>query len=122
MRTLLCVFLTVAMCIILGCNIYEFFPKSKTPEEDLLYNDIELGGVYYIKLNSIGCFQSNDLEMTKSADFETIDNLIKAKRCFVIPTDTVVLIKERTTIDIVNVKRKGSTESFYTVKSNLLAH
>ncbi len=85
----------------------------------------ELQGPHYAKLNSIGCLQYNDIEIIKlpgnQSDFDTIDNLIREKRCFVIPTDTDVFIIQRLKGEIVSAKLGGSTQLFYTVKTNLVA-
>jgi hypothetical protein len=59
------------------------------------------------------------MEIAKSANFETIDKLIKEERCFVIPTDKDVFIKDRAKGDIVSAQLRGSTKLFYTVRSNL---
>ncbi len=54
------------------------------------------------------------------SDFETIDHLIREKRCFVIPTGIDIFVKERVKGDIVSAKLKDSTQLFYTVRSNLV--
>jgi len=128
MRNLLCVFLTVVICVIPGC--YLPFDESSTGSgkqsgEKTSGIATELQGPHYAKLNSIGCLLYNDMEMAQSAnrksDYDTIDNLIREKRCFVIPTDTDIFINERVKGDIVSAKIKDSREAFYTVRSNLVA-
>lgn len=81
----------------------------------------ELTGPHYAKLNSIGCLNPVDMEKANGGNFETIDNLVREKRCFVIPTDTDIIIKERVKGDIVRAMSKDSKQLFYTVRSNLVA-
>ena len=122
MRKYLCILLTVAICIISGCTEFrDLFPAGDNTQPSAE----ELKGKHYAKLNSIGCLDSNDMETAKLAnnrsDFETIDHLIREKRCFVIPTGTDIFINKRVKDDIVSAKFKGSTQVFYTVRSNLVA-
>jgi len=122
MRKFLCSVLIVASCVISGCIVFDSLPKSpeqQTGEE--MNTQVELEGAHYAKLNSIGCLHVGDMEIAKKADFDTISNLIKENRCFVIPTNTDIYIKERVSTDIVSVKLKESKQLFYTVKSNLVA-
>ena len=123
MRKLLYVFLPVALFIMSGCN--PFGESVLNPAHQPGYNEpseiVELQGPHYAKLNSIGCNDPKDMEKVKLADFETTDNLIRGKRCFVIPTDTDIFVKDRATADIVSAHLKGSTQLFYTVRSNLIA-
>ena len=119
-------FLAVAVCVIPGCFMAfdEDAPgsllKSKTVEDPS-----ELTGPHYAKLNSIGCLICDDMEIAQSAklrsDFDTIDHLVREKRCFVIPTDKDVFINERVKGEIVSAKVKDSALSFYTVRSSLVA-
>jgi len=118
MRKILCIFFTVSLCVISGCSlIIDDVSPNLVP--------IELQGPHYAKLNSIGCLQYNDMEMAKLADHrgdhETIDNLIKEKRCFVIPTGTDIFIFDYAKGDIVSAKLQDSTQLFYAVRSNLVA-
>ncbi len=104
----------------------EFFPNpGKYSDESTQQNVAELKGQHYAKLNSIGCLSSNETETAmlahKRSDFETIDNLIREKRCFVIPTGADIFIIKYVKGDIVSAKLKGSTQEFYTAKSNLVA-
>jgi hypothetical protein len=120
-------FLTVAICIISGCaQMDEYFPNpGKYLDENAQQSVIELKGQHYAKLNSIGCLSSNETETAmlaqKRSDFETIDRLIRDKRCFVIPTGIDIFIIKYVKGDIVSAKLKGSTQEFYTAKSNLVA-
>lgn len=120
MRTLRYLSLVAVMCVISSCLSSEMLPYLHDNPGEEMSPDIELRGQHYATLNSIGCFQYNDLQITKTAGFDTIDNLIKAKRCFVIPAGTDILIQERIEGDVVSVKLKGTTQTFYTVRSNLI--
>lgn len=126
MRKRLCILLAVAICVISGCgSLNELFPDSgKQSGENTQETSFELVGKHYAKLNSIGCLNSNDMETAMLAknrsDFETIDHLIREKRCFVIPTGIDIFVKERVKGDIVSAKLKDSTQLFYTVRSNLV--
>jgi hypothetical protein len=123
MRTVLCLFLSVAICAISGCtSLDDYLPDTKSRPEENMHPDVELQGVHYAKLNSIGCLNCSDMETAKSGDVDMIDNLIRQKQCFVIPTGTDVFIKERVKGDIVSAMLKGSTQIFYTLKSNLVAY
>jgi hypothetical protein len=125
MRKILGMFLTVAICVIAGC----YSPWGDDPpisgqleQQKMMQVAVELRGPHYAKLNSIACLQYNDMEVVRRHnDFDTIDNLIREKRCFVIPTDTDIFINERVSGDIVSARLKDSTRSFYTVRSNLVA-
>ncbi|MGA2027380.1 MAG: hypothetical protein ABSH17_10000 [Syntrophobacteraceae bacterium] len=122
MRKRLCILLAVAICIISGCaQLGEYFPDSTTPPQSVQ----ELRGTHYAKLNSIGCINSDDAETAmlanKRSDFETIDHLIREKRCFVIPTGTDVLIIKYAKGDIVSARLKDSRQEFYTGRSNLVS-
>jgi hypothetical protein len=128
MRTILCMFLTVALCVISGCYLPlgdDYSDSGKQPHPEISQVAAELRGPHYAKLNSIGCLQYNDMEMTKlddhQSDFDTIDNLIREKRCFVIPTDTDIFIIERVKGDIVKAKLGDPAQLFYTVRKNLVA-
>jgi hypothetical protein len=118
--------LTVALSVIFGC-FYALDGDSPNRGSQLgekMPQDVnELKGPHYAKLNSIGCLYYTDMQMVvdNHNDFETADKLIREKRCFVIPTDTDVFIKERVKDDIVSAKYRGSTQLFYTVRSNLVA-
>jgi hypothetical protein len=128
MRTLLCICLTVTLCIISGCIFITDAPStSGIPTGEKMSSEIsELQGAHYAKLNSIGCLQNVDMEKVRLADrqsdFDTIDNLVREKRCFVLPTDTDIFIKDRNTADIVSAKLRGSTQLFYTMKRNLVSN
>jgi hypothetical protein len=113
MRILAWAILIVALGSTLGCN--QFLPADTTGES----TDIELQGAHYAKLNSIGCYNHNDIITTKSADFDTIDNLIREKRCFVIPTDKDIFLTGRTMDGIVKAKIGDIKDQFYTYRSNL---
>jgi hypothetical protein len=126
MRKILCIFLTVALCVISGCFIaLDDDPGSSANQSRPVLSDIapELLGPHYAKLNSIGCFQYGDMEMANShrGDFDTIDKLIREKRCFVIPTDIDVFILERARGDIVRAKLGSPAQVFYAVRDNLVA-
>lgn len=129
MRMFVCMCLAVAMCALSGC-FYGLDENTKASHEQHLGENIkqsivELQGPHYAKLNSIGCMQPSDIEIVDLAthrnDYDTIDHLIRDKRCFVIPTGVDMFIRERVKDDIVSVKLKGSTEIFYTERSNLVA-
>ncbi len=124
MRTILCIFFTVALCAISGC----YYPlgddtSGKLSSPEISQIPVELHGPHYARLNSIGCLQISDMEITNAhrSDFDTIDNLIREKRCFVLPTDKDIFITERAKGDIVGAKLEGSTQLFYTVRNNLVA-
>jgi hypothetical protein len=128
MRKRLCVLLTVAICVISGCAapLSDYFPdRGKQLDENAQQSVIELKGKHYAKLNSIGCLECSDAETAMLAnnrsDFDTIDHLIREKRCFVIPTGTDIFINKRVKDDIVSARLKGSKEVFFTAKSNLVA-
>ncbi len=128
MRTLLCICLTVTICVISGC-LFQKGDNALDPDNQsggqMRQVTSEIAGPHYAKLNSIGCLNCDDMETTRSAnqkgDFDTIDNLIRAKRCFVLPTDTDIYIKERVKGNIVSAKLKDSRQLFYTLASNLVA-
>jgi hypothetical protein len=125
MREILCIFLTAALCVISGCFIaLDDDPGSSAKQSRPEISEVaaELRGPHYAKLNSIGCLQYSDMVMANDhrSDFDTIDNLIREKRCFVIPTDTDILITERAKDDIVKAKLGDSTQVFYTVRNNLV--
>jgi hypothetical protein len=117
----------VVISVIPGCFLAfdEDAPSSGMNLGDKTSQATELQGPHYAKLNSIGCLVCNDMEIANAAthkrDFDTIDNLVREKRCFVIPTDADIYINERVRGDIVSVRLKGSTQSFYTVRSTLVA-
>lgn len=125
MRTLLYACTIAAVCVISGCGLGLYGMDFSNPESQtggkMVQPINEFTGPHYAKLNSIGCLNYSDCEMSKSADFDTIYNLIRDKRCFVIPTDTNVYIIERVKGDIVSAKLKESAQLFYTVKSNLVS-
>jgi hypothetical protein len=122
MREILCIFLAISFCIISGC--YLVFDEGSAPQ--LPTGPIELFGEHYAKLNSIGCYQYNDIVTVGLAhnrsDYDTIDNLIKEKRCFVLPTNTDIFIIKRVQDDIVSAKTtiEDATLTFYTPRSNLV--
>jgi hypothetical protein len=113
----------VAILIISGCMIDPDNPRGLGKDTgDQMSQDVnELKGPHYAKLNSIGCLYYDDLMTAKKGDFDTIDQMIRDKRCFVLPTDTDIYIKERVQGDVVSAKLKGSTQLFYTVRTNLVA-
>jgi hypothetical protein len=125
MRKRLWILLTVAICVISGCvQLADYFPdQGKQLEENTQQNVTELKGKHYAKLNSIGCLNCSDAETAMSAnnrgDFDTVDHLIREKRCFVIPTGTDIFINKRVKGDIVSARFKDSKEVFFTAKSNL---
>lgn len=127
MRKRLCILLTVAICVISGCvALSDYFPdQGKQLEENTQQNVTELKGKHYAKLNSIGCMECSDAETAilanNRSDFDTIDHLIREKRCFVIPTDKDIFINKRVKGDIVSARFKDSKEEFFTAKSNLAA-
>ncbi|SPF43487.1 exported hypothetical protein [Syntrophobacter sp. SbD1] len=122
MRKLLYTFLTVALFVISGCNPFgegvlgTGYKAEGVEEQDI----VELQGPQYAKLNSIGCSAPDDVQKAQSHDFDTIDKLIRDKRCFVIPTDKTIYIKERARGEIVSVYFKDTTNIFYTERSNLV--
>ena len=128
MRNILCVFIAMAFCVISGCYFainddpgnWKKEAQDREPEPSF-----ELRGAHYAKLNSIGCLSSNETETAmlaqKRSDFETIDHLIREKRCFVIPTGTDVLIIKYAKGDIVSARLKDSRQEFYTGRSNLVS-
>ncbi len=122
MRNLLCMFMAVALCVMSGCIVLDdnTLPSAKETGETM-HQEIEFQGPHYAKPSSIGCVDYADMEIAKLGDFETIDHLIRKKRCFVIPAGKDVFIKERVKDDIVSAKLRDSTELFYTLKSNLVA-
>lgn len=120
MRILLCMFLVVTTCVISSCFSTELIPYMQDKPGEEMSTDVELRGAHYAKLNSIGCFQYSDLEEARKADFDTIDKLIRTKRCFVIQAGKDILIQERIKDDVVSVKYKGTAQPFYTLKSNLI--
>lgn len=113
MRILAWTVLIVSLGCTLCCNL--FSPVDKTYEN----TDVELIGVHYAKLNSIGCYARQDLIAIKSASFETIENFIREKKCFVIPTDKDIILNGRAMDGIVDARIKGANEAFYTYRSNL---
>jgi hypothetical protein len=126
MRKRLCIVLAVAICIISGCTaLDEYFPDKSKYDDNSQQTPTELKGKHYAKLNSIGCFNSDDAESAISAnkrsDFETIDHLIREKRCFVIPTGTDIFIIKYGKGDLVSARLKDSKQEFYTGRSNLIA-
>jgi hypothetical protein len=125
MRKILCIFLTAALCAISGCYLPLGDDPSTLEKQSAELSQIaaDLRGPHYAKLNSIGCLQISDMEITNAhrSDFDIIDNLIREKRCFVLPTDKDIFIIERAKGDIVAAKLEGSTHSFYTVRNNLVA-
>jgi hypothetical protein len=124
MKKRLCILWTVAICVISGCNILDLPGAERNLGENTAQNIQELRGAHYAKLNSIGCLHYPDVETAMLAnrrgDFDTIDNLVREKKCFVVPTDKDIYITERVKGDIVSVKLKGSTQLFYTVRSSLV--
>jgi hypothetical protein len=106
-----------------GCFIDMDNPKGNlNPSGDKMPQDTnELKGPHYARLNSIGCLYYDDMVTAKKGDFDIVDQMIRDKRCFVLPTDTDIYIKEHVYGDIVSAKLKGSTQLFYTVKGNLVA-
>ncbi|MGA7491624.1 MAG: hypothetical protein WB930_19960 [Syntrophobacteraceae bacterium] len=126
MRKRLCIVLAVAICIISGCTqLSEYYPDRSKYDDNSQQTPSELKGKHYAKLNSIGCVNSDDAETAISAkkrsDFETIDHLIREKRCFVIPTGTDIFIINYSKGDIVSARLKDSKQEFYTGRSNLVA-
>ena len=113
MRILAWTVLVVVLGSALGCN--QLLPVGTTGESA----DLELQGVHYAKLNSIGCYNRDDVITTKSANFDTIDNLIRKDKCFVIPTDKDILLTGRVMDGIVSAKIKDTSYVFYTYRSNL---
>ena len=111
----------LTLCIAFGCdNLKDYFYEDVTTlKGEQLHQDAELQGARYAKLNSIGCLDLNDMEKAKSAGSDTIEDLIKQKRCFVIPTNTDIFIADRVRSDIVSAKFRGSTQLFFTLKTNL---
>jgi hypothetical protein len=126
MKKRLCILFTVAICVISGCAaLSDYFPDSGKLDENTQQNVIELKGKHYAKLNSIGCLESSDAETAMLAnsrsDFDTIDHLIREKRCFVIPTGTDIFIIKYGKGDLVSARLKDSKQEFYTGRSNLVA-
>jgi hypothetical protein len=123
MKTILYMLVVVAICAISGCSPFNFDTSDPDRQSgaDLHREVHEFQAPHYAKLNSIGCRDYGDLELTKSGNFETVDNLIKEKRCFVIPADADVFISERVKTNIVSAKYRDSRELFYTFESNLVA-
>jgi len=127
MRKRLYILLTVAICVISGCTqLADYFPdQGRQLEENTQQNVTELKGKRYAKLNSIGCINCTDAETAILAnnrgDFDTIDHLIREKRCFVIPTGRDIFINKRVKVDIVSARFKDSKEEFFTAQSNLVA-
>ncbi|MGA2936548.1 MAG: hypothetical protein ABSF52_05535 [Syntrophobacteraceae bacterium] len=128
MRKILCIFLTGALCVISGCYLPlgdDLSDAGKQSRPEISQVASELRGPHYAKLNSIGCLAYSDMTMANAhrSDFDTIDNLIREKRCFVIPTDTDIFIIKRAKgdIDIVWAKTGDPAQSFYTSRNNLVA-
>ena len=123
MKTILYMLLAVAICAISGCTSLGLDKSDPDKQSgDSMHREVhEFQGPHCAKLNSIGCRHYVDLETAKAGDFATIDNLIKEKRCFVIPTDADVFIKERVKPNMVSAKYRDSKELFYTFESNLIA-
>ncbi|MFZ0930501.1 MAG: hypothetical protein WAN11_17985 [Syntrophobacteraceae bacterium] len=128
MRNILCMFLAVAFCVISGCYLgINDDPGNwkKEAEDSAPQPSFELRGAHYAKLNSIGCLQYNDLEIVNAAhrrnDFDAIDNLIKEKRCFVLPTDKDIFPIREVEGDIVSARTEigDKTLVLYTERSNL---
>jgi len=126
MRVLLCICLTAAISVTSGCIFGDNGPfGSGSQAGDKMYQETsELSGPKSAKLNSIGCLSYVDMQtlIDQHGDFETTDKLIREKRCFVLPTDTEIYVKERVKGDIVSAKLKGSIQLFYTSKNNLIAN
>ena len=122
MRKFLYLVIIAASCLIPGCFGFDTIPlHSEQQSGEQLQPEAGLQGAHNAKLNSIGCVYLSDvIKITKGADFETVSTLIKEERCFVIPTNTDVFIKERIQDDIVSVKLRDSKQLFYTVRSNLI--
>lgn len=123
MRTLLCVFLIVAVGVMFGCMITPgMFTTPEGQAGDKMNQETnELKGAHYAKLNAIGCNSFSDMQLVASHnnDFEIADKLIREKRCFVIPTNIDIFIKERVQGDIVSAKFRDSAQVFFTVRSSL---
>jgi hypothetical protein len=122
----LCILLIVAMCVIPGCGLVDVPGAEKLRGENTEQNEMDLQGKRYAKLNTIGCTQYPDIETVISAqrrsDFDTIDHLIREKKCFVVPTDKDIFISARVKGDIVSAKLKGETQLFYTVRTSLVSY
>jgi len=123
MKVVMCVLLSLAICIVAGCMLNDQMisairdqPSSDVPP------DLELRGDHYAKLNAIGCYQYDDLQSTKSGDFDIIDKMVREKRCFVLPTDTNIVITERVKGEVVHAKVKDTTKAFFTFRNNLVLH
>ncbi len=127
MKKRLCILLIVGICIISGCaQLDDYMPgQGIASSENTKQIGTELQGKHYAKLNSIGCLNSDDAETAMSAnkrsDFETIDHLIRDKRCFVIPTGTDIFVIKYAKGDIVRARLIDSKQEFYTGRSNLVA-
>ena len=124
MKTRIYLLLIVTLCIAFGCDVtkqyfYEDVEKQKGEE---MHTPPEFQNARYAKLNSIGCLEFNDMEKVKSGGSDTIDNLIRQNRCFVIPTDKDVFIAAIFKGDIVSAKFRGSTQLFYTLRTNLVQY
>jgi len=124
MRVLFCACLVLAVCVTFGCGFMpgnEKFNPETQPGEKMAQDTNELKGAQYAKLNSIGCYNIPDMRIVAAnpGDFDAIDKLIREKRCFVLPTDTDIYVKERAQGDILCVKFRGSTKQFYTIKRYL---
>ena len=127
MRKRLCILLAVAICIISGCaQLDDYMPSQGVAlSENTKQIGTELQGKHYAKLNSIGCLNSDDavtaMLANKRSDFETIDHLVRDKRCFVIPTGADIFILKYDKGDIVRARLIDSKQEFYTGRSNLVA-
>jgi hypothetical protein len=111
------VLLALTICSISGCSLNdEFFFGAGDAN---VTSDPGLTGAHYARLNSIGCFDYDDIEKIRSGDTDIIDNLIRQNRCFVIPTDKDIYIQDRVKGDILSARIKDSTQLFYTLKKNL---
>jgi hypothetical protein len=120
MKAVMCVLLSLTICIIAGCINEQIISaiRDKPGSDDP--SDYELRGDHYARLNAIGCYQYDDLQSTRSGDFDIIDKMVREKRCFVLPTDTRIIITERVKGEVVNAKVKGTNQPFYTFRSNLV--
>lgn len=122
MKKLLFISLIASTCFIWGCTLWSDAPKTENKPEDELQSHLnELQGPHYAKLNSIGCVNYSDMAVLKSGHFDTIDSLIREKRCFPLPTDVDILVIERSGGDIVKAKIKDEPRYFYTFINNLVA-
>lgn len=118
MRMLLCLLLIMAMFVTVGCFNSQMLEEDHSGPD--AYADFELRGPHFAKLNTVGCLLYDDFIMTKSGNFDTIDNLVKEKRCFALPTNKVILITGRAKGEIVNAKIQESGQVFYTDRRNLI--